>query len=626
MRGGMKYRSDIDGLRAIAILPVVAYHAGIALVPGGFVGVDVFFVISGYLICRLINDEIGDGSFTVAAFYKRRVMRLFPALFAMLLATSVLAYIYLLPIELKEFSDSMIAAVTYVSNVFFALTTGYFDAPAETKPLLHTWSLSVEEQFYIVCPLFMMACYRFCPKRLNALIAAGALLSFAAACLAYTRNPTFAFFLAPFRAWELLLGALLGIRFFPVSTSSDLKSIIGGSGLALVLFAVFKFSADTPLPLATAVACIGTALIIHSSENGASIVGRMLSWRPAVFVGMISYSLYLWHWPIMVFQRSDGILFAQATLTEKLGLIAISIGVAALSWKFIETPFRIRNKTVSVRLALGGAFASMAVVGALGAAAIALDGAPFRFPQPVVAIGSYLGYDPAVAFREGRCYLGANRQSFDTKTCLTKDDTKPNYLLIGDSHAAQLWLGLSSVLPGVNLMQATMTMCRPVRADAGAFDTRKCPQLMNFIFDDYLVHEKVDKVLLAAAWKPEDLPKLAATLDYLKERNIETVVFGPIVEYDYALPRLLADAIRYHDPQLVDRERSAAVPVIDRQMRALVTGKGVTYISTYDEMCRNGTCDKLVAGNIPFQFDAGHLTAAGSIALAEKLRDDEALP
>ena len=377
---GMKYRSDIDGLRAVAILPVVAYHAGLALVPGGFVGVDVFFVISGYLICRLINDEIKDGSFTVAAFYKRRVMRLFPALFAMLLATSVLAYLYLLPIELKEFSDSMIAAVTYVSNIFFALTTGYFDAPAETKPLLHTWSLSVEEQFYIVCPLFMLACYRFCPRRLNALVAIGALLSFAAAVLAYTRNPTFAFFLTPFRAWELLLGALLGIRFFPVATSSDLKSVIGGAGLALVLFAVFGFSRDTPLPLATATACIGTALIIHSSENGISVVGRLLSWRPAVFIGLISYSLYLWHWPIMVFQRSDGFLFAQTSVASKLGLIAVSIGVAYLSWKFVELPFRIRTKTISVRLALGGALASMAVVGALGAAALALGGAPYRFP------------------------------------------------------------------------------------------------------------------------------------------------------------------------------------------------------------------------------------------------------
>jgi len=623
---GMKYRSDIDGLRAVAILPVVAYHSGLAFVPGGFVGVDVFFVISGYLICRLINDEIKDGSFTVAGFYKRRVMRLFPALFAMLLATSALAYFYLLPIELKEFSDSMIAAVTYVSNVFFALTTGYFDAPAETKPLLHTWSLSVEEQFYIVCPLFMLACHRFCPRRLNALIATGALLSFAAAVLAYGRNPTFAFFLTPFRAWELLLGALLGIRFFPAPVSADVKSLLGGAGLALVLFAVFGFSRDTPLPLATATACVGTALIIHSSENGVSIVGRLLSWRPAVFIGLISYSLYLWHWPIMVFHRSDGFLFAQASVTAKLGLIAVSIGVAYLSWKFVELPFRIRIKTISVRLALGGALASMAVVGALGATAIALNGAPYRFPPSIVAIGSYLGYDPAAAFRAGRCYLGANRETFDTKTCLTKDPARPNYLLIGDSHAAQLWLGLSSVLTSVNLMQATVTMCRPVRVEVAALDTRKCPQLMHFIFDDYLLNEKVDKVLLAASWKQEDMPKLADTLDYLKEHGIAAAVFGPIVEYDSALPRLLADSIRYHDPQLVDRERTAAVPVLDRRMRMLVTGKGVTYVSTYDAMCRSGTCDKFVVGNIPFQFDAGHLTAEGSIALAEKLRDTDALP
>jgi hypothetical protein len=328
----------------------------------------------------------------------------------------------------------------------------------------------------------------------------------------------------------------------------------------------------------------------------------------------------------MVFQRSDGFLFAQASVAARLGLIAVSIGVAYLSWKFVEMPFRTRTKTISVRFALGGALASMAIVGTLGATALALGGAPYRFPQSVVAIGSYLGYNPAAAFRQGRCYLGANRETFDAKTCLTKDATRPNYLLIGDSHAAQLWLGLSSVLSSVNLMQATVTMCRPVRVDTAALDTRKCPQLMHFVFDDYLVNEKVDKVLLAAAWKEEDLPKLAATLDYLRERGIATVVFGPIVEYDYALPRLLADAIRYHDPQLADRERTAAVPVLDRRMRMLVTGKGVTYISTYDAMCKSGTCDKFATGNIPFQFDAGHLTAEGSIALAEKLRDNDALP
>jgi len=622
----MKYRSDVDGLRAVAILPVVAYHADFAFVPGGFVGVDVFFVISGYLICRLINDEIVAGSFTVAGFYKRRVMRLFPALFAMLIATSILAYIYLLPIELEKYSNSLIAAVTNVSNIFFALTTGYFDPPAETRPLLHTWSLSVEEQFYIVCPLFMLACHRYCRRRLNMLLAVGALLSFVAAFLAYGRNPNFAFFLTPFRACELLLGALLGTRFFPLAATPQLKNIIGGTGLALVLIAILAFSSKTPLPLTMLVSSAGAAMIIHSSENGPSITGRLLSWRPMVFIGLISYSLYLWHWPIIVFQRSDHFLMEQTPFATKLAMIAISIGVAYLSWRFIETPFRIRTKTTPARFALGGAVASMAAVAAFGTTALALDGAPFRFAQPVVTIGSYLAYDPTDAFRSGHCYLTANRETYDTKTCLTKDATRPNYLLIGDSHAAQLWLGLHEVLPDVNLMQATMMLCRPVRTEVAAFDFRKCPRLMHFIFDDYLTRENVDKVLLAASWKSEDLPKLEATLDYLKERNIEAVVFGPIVEYDYALPRLLADAIRYHDPQLADRERTAAIPVLDHRMRMLVTGKGVPYISTYDAMCKGGTCDKFVSGNVPFQFDAGHLTAAGSIALAEKLRDDNALP
>jgi peptidoglycan/LPS O-acetylase OafA/YrhL len=622
----LNYRSDIDGLRAVAILPVVAYHAGIALLPGGFVGVDVFFVISGYLICRLIAGEIKAGSFSVTAFYKRRIMRLFPALFTMFLATSALSYLYLLPVELKEFSNSLISAVTYVSNFFFAATTGYFDAPAETKPLLHTWSLSVEEQFYIVCPFVLLAGHRFFAKRLNVLLAVGAALSFVASTLAYYRNPPFAFFLTPFRAWELLLGALIAVGFFPKLAGPYAKNVAGCVGLALILVAILGFSRDTPLPLATATACVGAALIIHSSEDGLSFAGRLLSWQPAVFVGLISYSLYLWHWPIIVFQRSDSFLFAQSSEAAKVGLIVVCGFVAWVSWKFIEQPFRSRTKTIPARFALTGALAGMTAICALGVTAVKLDGAPFRFPPRIIAISSYLGYDPAEAFRSGSCFLEGNRQSFDVETCLAKDKTRPNYLLVGDSHAAQLWLGLSSVLSEINLMQATASACRPVIMQSGLFDLRACPRLMHFIFNDYLLKEKVDRVLLAAAWRQNDLPKLGATLDFLNKRNIAAVVFGPIVEYDYALPRLLADAIRYNDPQLADKRRTAAIPALDRRLRMLVTSKGVPYISTYEAMCKNGTCEKFAGDNIPFQFDIGHLTAEGSIAIAEKFRDDNALP
>src|SRR5271170_3497445 len=174
----MKYRADIDGLRALAVVPVVLYHAGVPGLSGGFVGVDIFFVISGYLICGMIDEDVRKQTFSIGNFYKRRVMRILPALFAMFLVTSCLAYIYCLPVELKDYAESLASAVGSVSNVYFAATAGYFDAPAATKPLLHTWSLGVEEQFYLITPLLMLFAYRFFPKRTGALFAAAAVLSF----------------------------------------------------------------------------------------------------------------------------------------------------------------------------------------------------------------------------------------------------------------------------------------------------------------------------------------------------------------------------------------------------------------------------------------------------------------
>src|SRR6202521_2217475 len=205
----MKYRADIDGLRALAVIPVLFYHAGIPGFPGGFVGVDIFFVISGYLICGMIDDDIRKGSFSLSHFYKRRILRILPALFVMFLVTSGLAYLYCLPVELEDYSKSLASAVGSISNLYFAVTAGYFDAPAETKPLLHTWSLGVEEQFYLVVPLLMLFANRILPNRARLLFAVVAVLSFAAAVAVSYRNTSFVFYLTPFRAWELALGALL---------------------------------------------------------------------------------------------------------------------------------------------------------------------------------------------------------------------------------------------------------------------------------------------------------------------------------------------------------------------------------------------------------------------------------
>jgi peptidoglycan/LPS O-acetylase OafA/YrhL len=615
----MKYRADIDGLRALAVTPVLFYHAGIPGFPGGFVGVDIFFVISGYLICGMIDDDIRKGSFSLSNFYKRRILRILPALFVMFLVTSVLAYLYCLPVELEDYSKSLASAVGSVSNVYFAATAGYFDAPAATKPLLHTWSLGVEEQFYLVVPLLMLFAYRVVPKRAKLMFAAVAALSFAAAFAVSYRNTTFAFYLTPFRAWELALGALLSIKFIPAPKTDFGKNACGTIGMLLLVGAIFLGSSSAPLLLMTSLASIGATLVIASSERGISAVGRLLSLRPVVFVGLISYSLYLWHWPLIVFQRTDGLFAGSSGAMTKLTLIAVSIGIAWLSWKFVEMPFRSKAKDTSTGIVFGIASTAMTSVAALCGLVLIAGGAPFRFPERVVAIASYLAYDPSEAFRSGRCYLATNRQQLDVQTCMKLNVKRPNYLLVGDSHAAHLWFGLSAAMPEVNLMQATASACRPAVERVSLLDSRACPRLMQFVFNDFLVNNRVDKVLLAASWKDEDIPALSDTLETLMSRGLDVVVLGPIVEYDSALPRLLADEILHNSPSIASAMRTPGIAARDRALRRMVTAKGATYLSVYASVCREGRCDEFAEGDIPLQFDAGHLTAKGSVEVGRRL-------
>ncbi|QWG14357.1 acyltransferase [Bradyrhizobium sediminis] len=616
----MKYRADIDGLRALAVVPVVLYHAGVPGFPGGFVGVDIFFVISGYLICGMIDADIRKETFSLGSFYKRRALRILPALFVMFLVTSILAYVYCLPVELEDYARSLASAAGSISNIYFAGTAGYFDAPAETKPLLHTWSLGVEEQFYLIVPLLMLLAWRVAPKRARLLFAVAATASFAAALAISYRNTTFVFYLTPFRAWELALGALLSIGFIPAPRTSFWKTVCGAGGILLLLGAILVGSPSAPLLLMTALASVGATLVIASSESGVSTVGRLLSLRPVAFVGLISYSLYLWHWPLIVFQRTDGLLLADSSgIVTKLALIAASTGIAFLSWKFVETPFRSKARETSKAAVFGMATTAVASAIAFCGLVLFVGGAPFRFPERVVSIASYLAYDPSAAFRSGQCYLASSRQHFDTPACMKLDAMRPNYLLVGDSHAAHLWFGLSSSMPEVNVLQATASLCRPAVQPGSRHDTPSCRRLMDFVFGNFLVNNKVDKILLAASWKDEDLPILSATLRILKSRGFEVTVLGPIVEYDSALPRLLADEILQNNPAVAGTMRKAGVLERDQAMRRVVAAEGAAYVSVYDSVCRNGVCDEFAEGDIPLQFDAGHLTAKGSVVVGRRL-------
>ncbi|MBN8912366.1 MAG: acyltransferase [Rhizobiales bacterium] len=338
----LSYRREIDGLRAIAVLAVIFFHARFPFFGGGFVGVDVFFVISGYLITSILLADLESDRFSLLGFYERRARRILPALFCVLAVTVMIAPFFLLPRELADFSESVTHVILFLSNVYFYNNTGYFDTAAELVPLLHTWSLAVEEQYYIVFPLVLALIWR----KSRALIFP-VLLATAAASLAYSAykvetNVDAAFFLTPSRIWELLVGALVashGHR-LRVPLPAAQAGSLGGAGL--VLYSIFFFDDNTPFPGVHALAPVtGTALVIQCASP-ATWIGRVLATSPLVGMGLISYSAYLWHQPLFAFARQESI--AEPSIAVFAGLIIATLGIAYLSWRFVERPFRDKQR------------------------------------------------------------------------------------------------------------------------------------------------------------------------------------------------------------------------------------------------------------------------------------------
>ena len=647
----LRYRPDIDGLRAVAVLLVVFDHLG-TRVTGGYIGVDVFFVISGYLISAHILSEINAGRFSVVDFYERRVRRIFPALLVMLLITSILAWKFLLPAETENFAQSLIAALLSVSNFLFWSQAGYFDAPSAFKPLLHTWSLGVEEQFYIFFPLFILLVRRRLPRQLKPAILIAAAVSFLLACLWVFRSPTTAFFWSPLRAWELLIGTLVSQADPPKLRTSLQRNLAATAGLLLIVVPAFLFTARTPFPgLAALPACAGTALLIAAGETGSSMIGACLSFRPAVFIGLISYSFYLWHWPLIVFWRRGRVLADDAMLDPRAKLILFfaSLIVATLSWLLVETPFRKgRFKPARAQLFLLNGVAA-AVVLAIGLAMLVTHGLPGRYSPQSVQIMSYLSYHPASEWREKVCFLtpGSTFEDFQPGTCLADVPGRPQVLLLGDSLAADLYPGLARVFPDLNISQANSADCRPFVTQPGDLRpdyARNCRAMTKFIYGTYLPANHPKDVLLAASWHDEDLAELGNTIAWLKQHGFDPILFGPVPEYDTPLPRVLALALRTSDPSSVlQQHRKPWSLALDRRMAQLARNEWkVRYISAFEDLCspqvemaaKSGSpalesgdgCPVLAAPGVPLQFDIHHLTVDGSILYAQQMRANHQLP
>ena len=424
-----QYRPDIDGLRALAVLPVIAFHLSVPMFSGGFVGVDIFFVISGYLITATLISDIHASRFSIAKFYERRIRRIIPALFGMMLVTSLFTAAFFCPTDLKAFGKSLICAALSVSNFYFWRQQGYFEPESTTRPLLHTWSLGVEEQFYIFFPLVLALLHKRVSKRLRTIVLLTAVVSLLISIISTTYAPASAFYLLPARAWELMVGSMLSLGMFPKITGPAHRNAIAALGLMFIVAANVFLNDTMPFPgIAAILPCAGAVLLIGAGRSGDSVVSRVLSWTPLVFIGQISYSLYLWHWPLIVFQRTNGLL--SNGLSHQAGRIIffpLLLAISILSWRYIEQPFR----TGSLRLGGPALFRLAAVSAAIGVALgvffIGSDGLPRRFPPKALTVENFLNYDAGEPFRSGVCFVTPPVAKLSIPVCLTKGRRKINF-------------------------------------------------------------------------------------------------------------------------------------------------------------------------------------------------------
>ena len=344
----MKYRPEIDGLRGLAVLPVILFHAGFELFGGGFIGVDVFFVISGYLITTILIQDIEDKNFSLINFYERRARRILPALFFVMLICIPFAWIWMLPSQMKDFSESLIAVSLFASNILFWRESGYFGAAAEEKPLLHTWSLAVEEQFYLLFPIFLILTWRFGRNKVFWAIVFMAAISLIISEWGWRNKATANFYLAPTRAWELFAGSIAA--FVVQKKGVEKNNTLALFGLAAIVFSMFLYSETTPFPsVYAAIPVFGAVLFIMFADED-TLAAKILSTKVFVGIGLISYSAYLWHQPLLAFSRLRS--FNEPSSLLLFVLIACSLGLAYLSWKYIEIPFRKKARIGRLKIFL----------------------------------------------------------------------------------------------------------------------------------------------------------------------------------------------------------------------------------------------------------------------------------
>ncbi|MDO9150113.1 MAG: acyltransferase family protein [Methylotenera sp.] len=621
----MKYRSEIDGLRALAVTSVILFHAGLKAVSGGYVGVDIFFVISGFLITTIILSEIQAGNFSIANFYERRVRRILPALFFVMLVCVPFAWVVLSPYDMKYFSKSLAYVSIFLSNTIFYKQSGYFDAATELKPLLHTWSLGIEEQYYVFFPLILILLWRYARNYILHALTAIFIISLLYAQYKVQVKPAAAFYLLQSRIWELMAGSISAVLvnkdLYGMQTGK-LKNPLSIAGFILVLIAIFGFDKATPFPsFYTLIPILGTVLIILFGTEK-TLIARLFSFRPIVGVGLISFSAYLWHQPIFAFYRHQSYL--EPSLIEMFILICAVLILAILTWKYIEQPFRNRNFlnrkqifTIALIVSLG--FISFGLVGYYN------NGFLSRLSQNEQAINDYRNHGGD--WRRGSCFLGLEPDNVSyVPECFANGDQRQTILLWGDSHAAALYSGLRKKTD--QLTQLTAAGCPPVlNDDYDVSKTNKKCVAANKLVSQFVKNKKPGKIFLHAVWDgytdEKILIGLGQTLNFIQSVSPESKVYiiGLVPQWKPTLPDV---ALRKHVS--LDKETYLKMPLynklyqLEEKIKVVSDQHNVSYISPFARMCQLDQC--LAVGRVDNRFaltafDYGHLTEEGADILAD---------
>jgi len=648
---GVRYRPDIDGLRAIAVMLVVIYHSGLPLFSGGFIGVDVFFVISGYLITKVISQDLSERRFSFREFYRRRIKRLLPAYLALVIATIGTALFISLPAHLDDTTQGVAASAVYASNVWFWKESGYFAGVSEIKPFLHTWSLGVEEQFYVVFPLALWMAWGRVGRRLaTALFALAFVASLACSQLQLAHDAAGSFFLLPSRMWELMTGAALSLLDARANGRGLWRSATVAAGLILVFFSACLVRAGPSFPGLSAVpVCLGSGLLIWAGGDDEPISRALLENPVAVFLGRISYSLYLWHWPLFAFYRYR--YFDSPPPLIALALVALAVVLATLSYRYVELPWRRRDRLPGWRSIIVAVVSAGTIVGVCAAINLS-HGLPPRFPPQMRA------WFTRPAFRPEDKFCKAISPNGTGLLCaLGNRSARPSVALWGDSHAGAVATALGDAFgrAGQGLTVYTHVGCPPtigVERDVKPAPGDDCLNYSDKVLADLLANRDLRVVVMVARWSFYDqgdfgvnaedgfvsyarpqagLPsapfetayraRIAYTVDRLRSAGKQVIIVLPVPEMVYDVPDTFPVLMmRGADPDLLAPDRA----IYDRRQNAirqflvgLAEKTGSASVDPAAFLCRDRCYYR--RGATLLYADDDHLSYAGAALIAPSI-------